>query len=121
MDHQMAKKDQITGTWSANGNTGDLIIAYSGRRVEGFYSYQSLSGKKAKAVIIEDTNGSGSYEASDIIFGGFSAKTSFIRSGRIPVVASGRFIANEETGQFRLFYGSIKYATGSIYDPGEYF
>ena len=117
----MARKDQITGTWSANGNTGDLVISYSGRRVEGFYTYQSLSGKKAKAVIIEDTNRSGNYEASDIIFGGFSAKTSFIRSGRIPVVASGRFIANEETGQFSLFYGSTKYATGSIYDPGEYF
>ena len=117
----MARKDQITGTWSANGNTGDLVISYSGRKVEGFYAYQSLSGKKAKAVIIEDTNRSANYEASDIIFGGFSAKTSFIRSGRIPVVASGRFIANEETGQFSLFYGSTKYATGSIYEPGEYF
>lgn len=117
----MAKKDQIAGTWSANGNTGDLVISYSGKRVVGFYTYQSLSGKKARAVIIEETNRSGSYESSDIIFGGFSAKTCFIRSGRIPVVASGRFIANEETGQFSLFYGTTKYATGSVYDPGEYF
>jgi hypothetical protein len=117
----MAGNDQITGTWNANSNTGDLIIAYSGRRVEGFYTYQSASGAKARAVIIEDTNKSGSYESSDIIFGGFAAKTKFIRSGKIPTVASGSFIADTETGRFTLFYGSTKYTTGSIYDPSEYF
>lgn len=117
----MAKNDQIAGTWNANGNSGDLIISYSGRRVEGFYTYQSVGRSKARAVIIEDTNKSGSYESSDIIFGGFTAKTRFIKSGKIPVVASGRFMADAETGQFELFYGRTKYATGSIYDPNEYF
>lgn len=117
----MARNDQVTGTWNADGNTGDLIISYSGRTVKGFYAYQSVGATKARAVIIEDTNRSGSYESSDIIFGGFSAQTRFIKSGKIPVIASGRFIADTETGRFDLIYGSTKYATGSIYDPSEYF
>jgi len=117
----MAKRDRITGTWSANGNTGELLISYGSRRVQGFYTYQSLTGKKAKAVIIEDSNGNGSYDSSDIIFGGFSARADYVRSGQIPTVASGRFVADTDTGRFKLFYESTKYATGSIYDPGEYF
>jgi hypothetical protein len=117
----MAKSDRITGTWSANGNTGDLVISYTGRRIEGFYSYQSVGGSKARAVIIEDSNRSGRYESSDIIFGGFSANGDYVRSGRIPVVASGSFVADTTTGRFNLFYDLTKYATGSIYDPSEYF
>jgi len=117
----VAKKDVITGTWKAYGDTGDLIISYSGKTVEGFYTYQSRGGKKSRAVIIEDTNRNGRYDSSDIIFGGFSADTKFLTSGAIPLIASGRFIANTETGRFGLFYGSTKYATGSIYDPSEYF
>jgi hypothetical protein len=117
----MSKRDRITGTWSANGNTGDLIISYSGRRVEGFSTYQSTSGKKARALIIEDSNKSGSYESTDIIFGGFSAKADYVRSGKIPVVASGDFVVDATTGRFKLFYEGTKYATGSIYDPSEYF
>ena len=117
----MAKKDQITGTWSANGNTGDLVISYGAKRISGFYTYQSLSGSKAKALIIEDTNSSGKYEGSDAIFGGFSAKSNLITSGRIPTIASGRFIADQESGRFQLFYGSVRYGSGSVFDPGEYF
>jgi len=115
----VAKKDVITGTWKAYGDTGDLIISYSGKTVEGFYTYQSRGGKKSRAVIIEDTNRNGRYDSSDIILGGFSANTQLAK--RTPVIASGRFIANTETGRFDLFYGSTKYATGSIYDPSEYF
>ena len=117
----MSKRDLISGTWSANGNTGDLIISYSGRRVVGFYAYQSISGTKAKGLIIEDSNKSGSYESTDIIFGGFSAKAEYVRSGKIPVVASGAFVADATTGRFKLLYEGTKYATGSIYDPSEYF
>lgn len=117
----MSKKDLITGEWRANSGTGDLVISYSGKRIEGFYSYQSVGGKKSKALIAEDVNRNGSYDSGDVIFGRFSAKTSFITSGQIPSVASGRFTVNEETGRFKLFYGSTKYATGSIFDPSDYF
>jgi hypothetical protein len=117
----MGNRTKITGTWQANGNTGDLIISYDGNRVEGFYAYQSIGGQKSRAVIIEDSNGNGKYDTSDIIFGGFSARTSFIRSGRIPTVASGSFRADPDSGQFNLFFGGSKYASGSIYDPAEYF
>ena len=115
----MSKNGIIRGTWSANGNTGDLLISYEGRRLEGFYSYQSLAGSKAKAVIIEDINTNGIYDAGDVVFGGFSAKTSLV--SRIPPVASGRFTADPDTGRFSLFYGSTRYASGSVFDPTEYF
>lgn len=117
----MSRADIVVGTWQADGNTGDLLISYGERRVQGFYSYQSIGRSKAKAVLVEDTNGSGLYEPTDLIFGGFSARSSFVTSGRLPVVASGRFVANPETGRFRLFYGSTAYATGSVFDPAEYF
>lgn len=117
----MSRADIVVGTWQADGNTGDLLISYGERRVQGFYSYQSIGRSKAKAVLVEDTNGSGLYEPTDLIFGGFSARSSFVTTGRLPVVASGRFVANPETGRFRLFYGSTAYATGSVFDPAEYF
>lgn len=117
----MSRVDRITGTWQADGNTGNLVISYGGRRVQGFYSYQSIGRSKARAVLVEDTNNSGRYEGTDLVFGGFSARSSFVTSGRIPVVASGRFVADPETGRFKLFYGSTAYATGSIFDPAEYF
>ena len=100
----MSKNNIIRGRWSANGNTGDLLISYKNHRVEGFYSCQSSVGGKAKAVIIEDINNNGIYDAGDLVFGGFSANASL--ASRIPLVASGRFTADPDTGRFSLFYGS---------------
>ena len=115
----VSKNDIVRGTWSANGNTGDLLISYGDRRVEGFYSYQSLTGGKARALIVEDVNNNGIYDVGDVVFGGFSAKASFV--ARIPPVVSGRFTADPDTGRFNLFYGSTRYASGSVFDPAEYF
>lgn len=117
----VCRADIVVGTWQADGNTGDLLTSYGERRVQGFYGYQSIGRSKARDVLVEDTNGSGLCEPTDLIFGGCSARSSFITSGRLPVVASGRFVANPETGRFRLLYGSTAYATGSAFDPAEYF
>ena len=115
----MSKNEIIRGAWSANGNTGDLLISYGDRRVEGFHSCQSLTGGKVRALIAEDVNNNAIYDAGDFVFGGFSAKASFV--ARIPPVAFGRFAADPDTGRFNLFYRSTRYASGSVFDPAEYF
>ena len=105
--------------FDAVATSGDLLISCGDRRVEGFYSYQSLTGSKVRVLIVEDVNNSAIYDAGDVVFGGFTAKASFV--ARIPPVASGRFTADPDTGRFNLFYGSTRYASGSVFDPAEYF
>ena len=114
----MANRDKITGTWSADGNTGDMYISFQGSKVDGFYQYQSLGGKKSRAFFAEDANNNGRND--DPVVGSYLAKTSFILN-KVPIIASGRFVADEDSGRFSLFYGSTKFATGSIFDPSDFF
>ena len=116
----MANRDKITGTWSADGNTGDMYISFQGSKVDGFYQYQSLGRKKSRAFFAEDANNNGRYDSADPVVGSFLAKTSFIVN-KMPIIASGRFVADEDSGRFSLFYGSTKFATGSIFDPSDFF
>ncbi|MCP9777704.1 MULTISPECIES: hypothetical protein [unclassified Cyanobium] len=117
----MSKADRITGSWKTNSFSGDLVISFEGKAIEGFYAYQDVSGRRAKAIFAVDSNGNGRPDVTDIVIGGFSAKTRFVTGGNIPDIAFGRFVADEDTGRFKLFYGSTKFASGSIFDPRDIF
>jgi len=116
----VASKDIIAGTWNANGNSGDLLISYSRKRIKGFYTYLSIGRKESRALIIEDSNRNGAYDKYDNILGMFSARTNFITTS-LPTIASGRFNVNTVTGSFNLFYGSKKFGTGLFYSSSELF
>jgi len=117
----MAKRDEITGKWRADGNTGDFLISFPGKKVNGFYSYQSLGRKNSRAYFAEDANSDGRYDSTvDPTIGTFLAKSSFIVNS-LPVVSSGRFVADEDSGRFSIFYGSTKFATGLIFYPRDFF
>ena len=116
----MARRDLITGTWRANSNNGDLLISYSGININCLYEYQTVGSKAAKAFFAEDINNNGRYDSGEPIMGSWLAKTSFVRDF-LPVISSGRFTANANTGRFSLFHGSTAFATGLIFDQSYYF
>ena len=116
----MANRDKITGAWSIDSNTGGVYISSQGSKVDGFYQYPSLGRKKSRFFFAEDANNNGRHDSADPVVGSFLAKTSFILN-KLPIIASGRFVADEDSGRFSLFYGSTKFATGSIFDPSDFF
>jgi hypothetical protein len=113
--------DKVTGEWSANGFTGDLVISYGDKSIVGFYEYIDYGKKFSTAGMAEDTNGNGVYdEGVDKIFGSFKANSKML-GGKIPPVASGRFEADMNSGAINLFYGNKRFGAGSIFDPHTFF
>ncbi len=113
-------KDPVIGTWSANGYTGDLLISFGTKTVEGFYQYLSYGKKSWAAGMAEDTDGSGTYDASiDKTIGSFLTYAKVARD-LLPPVATGDFRLDRQTGVFEMLYNNTKIGSGSLFDRAIY-
>ena len=114
----MAHQDKIVGTWKADstygtvgGSDGDFIVKYSGNKIRGEYDYKQIRlGGNAKAILFKRPT-----PGTINKFGKFTAKTDFVID--LPTISSGKFVADEDSGRFSLFYKGTMFATGRLNDP----
>ena len=114
----MAHQDKIIGTWKAdstNGSTigsdGDFLVKYPGNKIRGEYDYKQIRlGGNAKANLYKRPT-----PGTINKFGEFTAKTDFVID--LPTISSGKFVADEDSGRFSLFYKGTMFATGRLNDP----
>ena len=125
----MANRDKITGTWTADstngvigGIDGDMVISYPGKIIEGTYDYKRIRGRRATAnlyALIRTKIGPGVWQTGNKKIGEFKAKTDF--AADLPPISSGEFVANENSGRFRLFYEGTMFATGNLNNSSDFF
>ena len=121
----MANRDKITGAWSADGTDGviggidgDMLLSFNGTKIKGEYDYTKirLGGNSIAKVYAQkkDDGGIGWKSYSTKKIGAFKAKTDFVID--LPPISTGKFVVNENSGRFKLFYEGEMYATGRLSD-----
>jgi len=117
------KHDEITGKWYANAKTEGLRLEFVDKPVKVWYDYSpvpDIDDKWAKATLINRLGGWWN-TPKDLGFtiGRYKARPNVIFD--LPIKASGTFVINEKTGDFRLFYQKEKFGFGQLDQPEQFF